>query len=47
MILSIVRKTKSKGKILTSNKMEVDKNLLSLWLLNMNEHQFTYNKIYF
>ena len=47
MILSIVRKTKSKGKILTSNKMEVDENLLSLWLLNMNEHQFTYNKIYF
>lgn len=34
MILSIVRKTKIKGKILTSNKMEVDENLLSLWLLN-------------
>ena len=34
MILSIVRKTKSKGKILTSDKMEVDENLLSLWLLN-------------
>ena len=34
MILSIVRKAKSKGKILTSDKMEVDENLLSLWLLN-------------
>ena len=34
MILNIVRKTKSKGKILTSDKMEVDENLLSLWLLN-------------
>lgn len=34
MILSIERKTKSKGKILTSDKMEVDGSLLSLWLLN-------------
>lgn len=34
MILSIVRKTKSKGKILTTDKMVVDENLLSLWLLN-------------
>jgi hypothetical protein len=34
MILSIVRKAKSKGKILTSDKMEVDENVLSLWLLN-------------
>ena len=34
MILSIVRKTKSKGKILTSDKMEVNENLLSIWLLN-------------
>ena len=34
MILNVERKTKSKGKILTSDKMEVNENLLSIWLLN-------------
>ena len=34
MILSVVRKANIEGKILTSNKMEVDENILSLWLLN-------------
>jgi hypothetical protein len=34
MILNVERKTISKGKTLTSDKMEVNENLLSIWLLN-------------
>ena len=34
MILNVERKTKSKGKTLTSDEMEVNENLLSIWLLN-------------